>query len=92
MTDMAIDLNLLRENIQSIQKAITLNAGNGGLIQYTYSTGQGSTSVRQASLGELVDLLKQLNSLYNDLQGQINGSNISILRGVNAGFYNQRIF
>lgn len=75
------------ENINNITEAISKAAISGGVVQYSLNTGQGSTSVRQASLSELQAVLRTQLSLLNELKQAYDGTNIIMVRDTDV-YYN----
>ncbi len=77
------DIQWLAENIKNIKSAITQAIISGGVVQYTLNSGQGSTSVRRATLAELNKQLREFQYLYNEAKENYTGSNINVMRSYN---------
>lgn len=74
-------LDEVSENITILKAAYKRVAASGGVTQYSLNSGQGSTTVKQASLSEIRAELAEMESLYNELSGIENGDNFTIIRG-----------
>lgn len=78
------ELKFLEQNIANIKTAITQATVNGGVSSYTLNSGQGSTTVKRATLAELWEMKKNLEYEYNEKKEYYTGSNISIVRNANC--------
>lgn len=83
------EIQRLAQNIKNIDLAIEQAALNGGVCSYTLNSGQGSTSVKRATLKELIDMRNNLEYLYNEKREHYSGENILIIRNsnVNSGHF-----
>lgn len=81
--DIAEELKFLEENIANINTAIRQATLSGGVSSYTLNSGQGSTTVKRATLVELWDMKRNLEYEYNEKKEYYTGSNISIVRNIN---------
>lgn len=82
--NIAEELKFLEQNIANIKTAITQATVNGGVSSYTLNSGQGSTTVKRATLAELWEMKKNLEYEYNEKKEYYTGSNISIVRNANC--------
>lgn len=81
--NIAEELKFLEENIANINTAITQATLAGGVSSYTLNSGQGSTTVKRATLAELWEMKKRFEYEYNEKKEYYTGSNISIIRNAN---------
>ena len=83
------DLKRLEQNIKNVDIAIEQATLNGGVSSYTLNTGQGSNSVKRATIKELIEMRNNLEYLYNEKKEHYSGENISIIRNsnVNSGHF-----
>ncbi len=77
------NIDWLAENIKNIKAAISKAIVSGGVVQYSLNSGQGSTSVRRATLAELTQQLREMQYLYNEAIENCTGSNINVMRTYN---------
>lgn len=66
--------------IQSLKEALLRASANGGVTSYTINSGQGTTTVHQASLAEITAQLKIYGGLLKEAEEVETGSNIMIMR------------
>lgn len=78
------ELKRLEQNIKNLDAAIEQAALNGGVSNYSLNSGQGSTTVKRATLKELIDMRNSLEYLYNEKKEHYSGENISIIRNSNV--------
>lgn len=78
------ELKRLEQNIKNLDAAIEQAALNGGVSNYSLNSGQGSTTVKRATLKELIDMRNNLEYLYNEKKEHYSGENISIIRNSNV--------
>ena len=81
--NIAEELKFLEQNIANINTAITQASLAGGVSSYTLNSGQGSTTVKRATLAELLEMKRHLEYEYNEKKEYYTGSNISIVRNAN---------
>lgn len=81
--NIAEELKFLEQNIANINTAITQASLAGGVSSYTLNSGQGSTTVKRATLAELLEMKRNLEYEYNEKKEYYTGSNISIVRNAN---------
>lgn len=77
------NIEWIAENINNIKAAISKAIVTGGVVQYSLNSGQGSTSVRRATLAELQQQLREMQYLYNEAVENYTGSNINVMRTYN---------
>lgn len=78
------ELKRLEQNIKNLDAAIEQAALNGGVSNYSLNSGQGSTTVKRATLKELIDMRNNLEYLYNEKKEHYSGENLSIIRNSNV--------
>lgn len=71
----------IEENLKILKAAYKRVAESGGVTQYSLNSGQGSTNVKQASLGEIRSEIEKFEDLYNELSAVQTGENITYIRG-----------
>lgn len=69
-----------KEMLVILKEAYKRAAKSGGVTTYTLNSGQGNTSVKQASLAELRAEIKEYESIYNELSEIEDGSNLTCIR------------
>lgn len=74
------------EIISSLKVAYKRAAENGGVTRYSINSGQGSTSVQQASLAELSAEIKKYEQMYQELDDAESGACFGIVRGLDNGY------
>ena len=70
----------LKEILASLKEALLRATANGGVTSYTINSGQGTTTVHQASLGEITAQIKLYGNMLQELEEVETGSNIAIMR------------
>lgn len=70
----------LRENVAIIKEAYKKALASGGVTSYTINSGQGSTTVQQASLASLRAELKYFTDLLNERLEYESGSHCQYMR------------
>lgn len=70
----------LKNIISELKSALMRAAANGGVTKYTLNTGQGSTTVEQASLEQIQNALNYYTGLLNETLEIETGSNIVYIR------------
>jgi len=68
--------------ISTLKTAYQRAVESGGVTSYTINSGQGSTSVTQASLSTIRGELEYYTNLLNELNMYENGEHITALRGL----------
>lgn len=66
----------LRGIISALKEAHLRAAASGGVTSYTLNTGQGSTTVHQASLTEITNQIKIYSEMLAELVAVETGSNL----------------
>ena len=80
MSVTGFEISELRENISVLKAAYTRAAASGGVTSYTISSGQGSTTVQQASLNAIKDQLAYWQRLLNEELEYGSGSHCTFMR------------
>ncbi len=75
-----MDVNEVEEILTTLKEAYKRAAKSGGVTTYTLNSGQGNTTVKQASLAELRAEIKEYESLYNELSEIEDDSNFTCIR------------
>ncbi len=75
-----MDANEVKEILSILKEAYKRAAKSGGVTTYAFNSGQGNTSVKQASLAELRAEIEKYESLYNELSEIEDGSNFICIR------------
>ena len=70
----------LQSIIAELKTALLRAAANGGVTSYTLNSGQGSTTVHQASISEITNQINVYNSLLNETIEIETGSNFVYAR------------
>ena len=70
----------LKGIITELKSALMRAAANGGVTKYTLNTGQGSTTVEQASLEQIQNSINFYTGLLNETLEIESGSNITYIR------------
>lgn len=70
----------LRGIVGELKSALMRAAANGGVTKYTLNTGQGSTTVEQASLEQIKNTLNFYTGLLNEAIEIETGSNMVYVR------------
>ncbi len=81
MTVTGYTVSQLRENLANCQEAYTRLLKSGGVTSYTISSGQGSSSVQQASLKTIRDELAHWQRLLNEELEYGTGAHCNYIRG-----------
>lgn len=71
----------IKQILDSLKEAYNRAAKSGGVTSYSLNSGQGSSSVHQASLSELRNEIQHYEALYNETLAAENGDNFTIIRG-----------
>lgn len=69
-----------KEILLILQEAYKRAAKSGGVTTYTLNSGQGNTSVKQATLAELRAEINEYERTYNELSEMEDGSNFTCIR------------
>lgn len=69
-----------KEILLILQEAYKRAAKSGGVTTYTLNSGQGNTSVKQATLAELRAEINEYERIYNELSEVEDGSNFTCIR------------
>lgn len=78
---MAYTLEEVKQILSTLRTAYLKVAESGGVTQYTLNSGQGSTTVKNASLSEIRAEIEKFESLEIELQAIKDGSNFTYIRG-----------
>lgn len=70
----------LKGIITELKSALMRAVANGGVTKYTLNTGQGSTTVEQASLEQIQNSINFYTGLLNETLEIESGSNITYIR------------
>lgn len=70
----------LKEIIKSLKEALLRATANGGVTSYTINSGQGTTTVHQASINDITAQIKFYGELLQETVEVETGSNIAIMR------------
>ncbi len=70
----------LKEIIQTLKEALIRAGTNGGVTSYTINSGQGTTTVHQASLADITAQIRFYGELLQETVEVETGSNIAIMR------------
>lgn len=70
----------LKEIIKILKEALIRAGVNGGVTSYTINSGQGTTTVHQASLAEITAQIRYYGELLQETEEVETGSNIAIMR------------
>lgn len=60
-------LQELKDIVSSLKEALKRAAANGGVTDYTIKSSQGETRVKQATIAEISEQLKEYERRYNEL-------------------------
>lgn len=82
MTVTGYTIQQLKENLANCQEAYTRLLKSGGVTSYTISSGQGSSTVQQASLKTIREELANWQRLLNEELEYGSGSHCSFIRDV----------
>lgn len=80
MTVTGFTIKQLRENVANCQEAYTMLLKSGGVTSYMISSGQGSSTVQQASLKTIQEQLTYWQQLLNEELEYGSGSHCSYIR------------
>ena len=69
------------EIITSLKEAYKRAIASNGVTQYSINSGQGSSSVKSASLAEITAELNKWQQIYDDMLAAETGSNFTFIRG-----------
>lgn len=72
----------LQTIITELKAALIRAAASGGVTSYTINSGQGSSTVHQASITTITEQLRLYVSMLNELVEIESGANITYIRGV----------
>lgn len=78
----AYTLAEVQEIVNSLKEAYKKAIASGGVTSYTLKSGQGESTVQQASLAEINSQLKQFSSLLNEMKAVQSGSCFTVMRGI----------
>ena len=78
---MAYTLEEVQTTLKTLRAAYNRVAETGGVTQYTLNSGQGSTSVKNASLSEIRAEIERFENLETELLAIKDGSNFTYMRG-----------
>ncbi len=71
----------LKENLKALKEAYSRAVASGGVTSYTINSGQGSTTVQQASLSSIRNEISYFTGLLNERLEYESGSHCVYLRG-----------
>lgn len=74
-------LQELQEIISVLKDALKQAAANGGVTDYTIKSSQGETRVKQASMAEISEQIREYERKYNELLNVQSGSAATYLTG-----------
>jgi hypothetical protein len=79
---MALDYTIaeIKENIKALKTAYTNAVASGGVTSYTLKSGQGETTVQQASLSSIRNELSYFTYLLNERLEYENGTGCTFIR------------
>jgi hypothetical protein len=80
MSVTGFEVSELREIIATLKAAYTRAIASGGVTSYTISSGQGSTTVQQASLNSIKEQLAYWQQLLNEELEYGTGSHCTFIR------------
>lgn len=76
----AFSITELQTIIAELKSALLRAAANGGVTSYTINSGQGSTTVHQASIEQITNQINFYNGLLQETIEIETGSNIVCIR------------
>lgn len=79
---MAYSKEEIKERISILKEAYKRAAESGGVVSYSINSGQGSTSVTQATLSSLRQELQYWENLLNEVEMYDTGSHVTAIRGI----------
>lgn len=79
---MAYSREEIKERISILKEAYKRAAESGGVVSYSINSGQGSTSVTQATLNSLRQELQHWENLLNEVEMYDTGSHVTAIRGL----------
>lgn len=79
---MAYSEKEIKERISILKEAYKRAAESGGVVSYSINSGQGSTSVTQATLNSLRQELQYWENLLNEVEMYDTGSHVTAIRGL----------
>lgn len=79
---MAYSKGEIKERISILKEAYKRAAESGGVVSYSINSGQGSTSVTQATLNSLRQELQYWENLLNEVEMYDTGSHVTAIRGL----------
>lgn len=79
---MAYSKEEIKERISILKEAYKRAAESGGVVSYSINSGQGSTSVTQATLNSLRQELQYWENLLNEVEMYDTGSHVTAIRGL----------
>ena len=77
---LAFTADELKNIISTLKDAYIRAAASGGVTSYTLESGQGKTTVTQASLEQIRLQLNEFQSLLQEVENQQNGSSFTFIR------------
>jgi hypothetical protein len=80
MSVTGFEVSELKEIIATLKAAYTRAIASGGVTSYTISSGQGSTTVQQASLNSIKEQLAYWQQLLNEELEYGTGSHCTFIR------------
>ncbi len=85
-------LEQIQQNLDALNSAYRNALTGGGVSSYTINSGQGSTTVKAASLSELLEQIKYWTYLKNETLAMKTGSHVTIARDLNDFRQNYKYF
>lgn len=70
----------LQAIIAELKAALVRAAANGGVTSYTINSGQGTTTVQQASITTITEAIKSFGALLNEQIAIESGANFTYVR------------
>ena len=80
----AFTITELQEIISTLKEALLRAAASGGVTSYTLKSGQGESTVQQASIAVISNQIQFYTGLLNEITAIETGSSFTVMR--NAGF------
>jgi len=71
----------IKENLTILKEAYKRAVESGGVVSYSINSGQGTTSVTQASLSQIRAEIEHFNQLLQEITMFEDGSHIAAIRG-----------
>lgn len=74
-------LQELKDIVSSLKEALKRAAANGGVSDYTIKSSQGETRVKQATIAEITEQIREYERRYNELLDIHSGSAATYMTG-----------